>query len=172
MTGRNGVGDPSRLTVTRPQAVRLLNVSDRTFQRLEAEGVITAATPGVGRRGSTYDAYALVAAYLAHRERKLAGSLEAPRDRRDRSQAELNELRLARERRELLPRVQVVLEGQNFVKATMAKLRSLPTRMMRAGVLPPKAEPVIADILREAQEEMARWASELDLLQAIEEAAE
>jgi phage terminase Nu1 subunit (DNA packaging protein) len=161
--------------VPRRTACAVLAIGLRTFDRLESEGILVAAQPGRGGRASMYDLTALVPAYLNH-ERKQAASRagngsETPRDRRDRSQAELNELRLARERRELLPRSQVVLEGQSFVKATVAKLRSLPSRMMRAGVLPPSAEPVVVELLREAQEEMARWATELDLVQTSEDGA-
>jgi phage terminase Nu1 subunit (DNA packaging protein) len=158
------------LTVTRPQGVRLLGVADRTFARLEAEGVLVAAVKGTGRRGSSYDAYALVAGYLAHRERQLRGTVESSRDRRDRSTAELNELRLARERRAVLPRDQVVREGQAFVKAVMAKVRALPSRLVRAGVVAPAAEPTVAALLREAADEMSRWKPELDLLATLKEA--
>ena len=141
------------LTVTRPQGVRLLGVADRTFARLEAEGVLVAAVKGTGRRGSTYDADALVAGYLAHRERQLRGTVESSRDRRA-----------------LLPRDQVVREGQAFVKAVMAKVRALPSRLVRAGVVAPAAEPKVAELLREAADEMSRWKTELDLLAALAEA--
>jgi hypothetical protein len=152
--------------VTRAQAVALLGVSDRTYARLEAEGVIKATTPGTGRRPSVYEAGAVVRAYLAYRERKLTGSLEHPRDRRDRSQAELNELRLARERRELLPRADVVREGVAFIAAVAAKLRALPSRLVRAGVVPATAERRVAECVADMQAEMARWRTELDLLAA------
>jgi hypothetical protein len=161
---------PQALSVTRAQAVALLGVSDRTYARLEAEGVIKATTPGTGRRPSVYDAGAVVRAYLAHRERKLTGSLEHPRDRRDTSQAELNELRLARERRELLPRADVVREGTAFIGAVTAKLRALPSRLVRAGVIPATAEPRVAACIADMQSEMARWRTELDLLAATDDA--
>lgn len=155
--------------MARAQAVRLLGVSDRTFARLEAEGVVAATTPGTGRRSSVYDAFRLVPAFLAHREQRILGSAENPRDRRDRSQAELNELRLSVARKALLPRDQVVLEGQAFVKAMVAKLRAIPSRLVRAGAIAPAAELVVAELLREAQEEMARWQNQLDLQRAVDE---
>ena len=137
--------------------MRLLGVSDRTFARLESEGVIRALAAGKGRRQSVYDAPRLVSAYLGHMERKLRASNESPRDRRDRSQAELYELRLARERRGLLPRDQVVLAGQAFVKAVVAKLRALPSTLLRAGAIQAPAVAAVEQVIREAQEEMARW---------------
>lgn len=145
------------LQVARPLAVRLLSISDRTFRRLESEGIIRAVKPGDGRRPSIYDAPAVVGAYLAHRERQLTGSNMSPRDRKDRSQAELNELRLARERREVLPRERVVAEGQAYIKASVAKIRTMPSRMVRAGLIPPASEPAVVEILREAMDEMSRW---------------
>jgi hypothetical protein len=155
-----------------PMAVGLLGVSDPTFTRLESEGVIGAKVAGVGGRQSVYDAVALVTSYMAHRERLITGSLDTPRDRRDRSQAELNELRLSKERAELLPRDQVVREGLAYIKATMAKLRAIPPRLVRAGAIAREAEPVVASLVREAQEEMARWQNLLDLQAAVEEEAQ
>lgn len=166
------INDPDALRrISRPVAVFLLGISDRTFRRLEAEGVIAASVSGDGRRPSIYDGVALHAAYLAHVERKAMGSNDTPRDRRDRSQAELNELRLAKERAELLPRDQVVREGQAFVKAAMAKLASLPARLVRVGAIPPSAESAAADVIREAREEMGRWQTMLDLQRAVDDEA-
>jgi hypothetical protein len=159
------------LDIPRPLAVRLLGVSDRTFTRLESEGVFRAKEAGAGGRQSVYDAPAMVASYIAHVERKLTGSNDTPRDRRDRSQAELNELRLARERGELLPRDQVVREGQAFVKATMAKLRALAPRLVRAGLIKRTDEGAVAALVREAQEEMSRWQNLTDLQAAVADPA-
>jgi len=152
--------------VPRALAAKVIAVSTRTFERLEAERVLVAAQPGKGARPALYDLLAIVPAYLNH---LAARKGESARDRRDRSQAELNELRLAKERRLLLPRKQVVDEGRGFVVATMAKLRALPTRMLRAGAIAPAAAPVVTELLRECQEEMARWNSALDLLAALED---
>lgn len=154
------------LPLSRPQAVRLLGLSDRTFARLEAQGTITPTRLRAGRRASTFDGYALVPSYLAHRERQLTGSNESPRDRRDKSQAELNELRLARERRELLPRDQVVADGRQFVVAAMAKIRQLPRKLAQAGLIIRENEPAAMTLTREAQEEISRWSSHIDLLEA------
>lgn len=161
--------DPLR--IARPLAVRLLGVSDRTFARLESEGVIAPLAAGTGRSHSVYDAPAIVAAYLARQERQLTGSNLSPRDRRDRSQAELNELRLARERGELLPREQVVQEGQAYIRATMAKLRQLASRMAREGIVSPSAEERVGKLVQEATSEMARWRTIVDLQRVVEGAA-
>jgi hypothetical protein len=154
--------------VLRAVAARVLAISPRTFERLEAEDVLAPAKPGKGSAPGWYDLEVVVPTYLAH---LVARKAESARDRKDRSQAELNELKLARERRLLLPRKQVVDEGRAFIVATMAKLRALPTRMLRAGAIAPTAEPVVTELLRECQEEMARWNSALDLLAALEDDA-
>lgn len=154
--------------VLRAVAARVLAISTRTFERLEAEHVFGPARPGKGSAPGWYDLEQVVPKYLAHLAARKA---ESPRDRKDRSQAELNELKLARERKLLLPREEVVREGQAYVLAVKAKLRALPSRLIRAGVMPSAAEPVAAEILREALDEMARWGSHLDLLHALEDDA-
>lgn len=171
MTRKNGSpkiapGDDARLVVGRPVACRLLGVSDRTFSRLESEGVVVALVPGTGRKQSTYDAAAVVASYLSHREQKLTGSLDNPRDAKDRSQAELNQLRLARERRELLPRGQVISEGQSYVTAAVTKLRAVPSRLVSAGVVAADRIQDAEEAVEEAVSEMARWTSALELLRS------
>lgn len=71
--------------------------------------------------------------------------------------------------KQLLPRDQVVREGQAFVAAVKAKLRALPRRLAQAGLIPRETEPAVAGIVREALEEMSRWKTELDLLEAAKE---
>jgi hypothetical protein len=145
----------------------------RTFDRLESEGVIAAASPGRGGRPSLYDLTVTVPAYLAHERKRLGAGVPAEdaRARRDRSQAELNELRLAEHRKELLPRERVVIEGQAFAKALQAKLRALPRRMVQAGIVTREHEPAAAALVREALEEISRWTSMADLLAAAKEAS-
>lgn len=182
MTGHKGLGDDAEagaeepkenghdpLRLERPHAVRLLGISDRTFARLEAEGVITPLQKGTGRRCSVYDGAAVVAAFLARQERQIRDSNESPRDRKDRSQAELNELRLDRERRLLLPRDQVVSEGQAYVTAVTAKLRSIPPRVVQAGLIDAALAPQVEEIVEEAISEMAGWSTSLELLRAVDE---
>lgn len=157
------------LNIERPHAVRLLGISDRTFARLESEGVLTPLQKGTGRRCSVYDAAVIVAQYLERQQRQIAESNELPRDRKDRSQAELNELRLSRERRLVLPREQVVQEGQAYITAVTAKLRSIPPRMVQAGVVTGQQAPVVEDMVEEAISEMAGWSTALELLKAVDE---
>jgi hypothetical protein len=147
------------LTIDRRGGWRLLGISERHFVRFEAAGLVKPTTPAAGRRPARYDVAELVQAFVKWK----VGSVEPARDRRDRSQAEWLELKLARERLELLPRDQVIREGRAFVAATMAKLRALPSRMVRAGMIDAAAQPDVAALLREVQGEIDRWTSLLDL---------
>ncbi len=158
--------------VNRRQAVPVLGVSLRLFAALEAEGVITAAHSARGGRPSLYALPKIVPAYVAHvRGAQPAGNDRDARARRDRAQGELLELTIAERRKQLLPRDQVVLEGQSFAKATTAKLRALPHRMAQGGLIPRETEPAVAELIREVLGEIARWSSMLDLLKAQEAAS-
>jgi phage terminase Nu1 subunit (DNA packaging protein) len=159
--------------VERPLLARILGVSIRQIANLETEGVVVPERRGRGGRASVYALDTVVPAYVEHVRRQESGSREGetPRDRRDRSQAELNELKLMRERRELLPRHQVVTEGQAFAKALAAKLRALPARMLRAGAISATAAPVFEELLREVQTEIASWSTHIDLLSVQDDEA-
>jgi len=157
------------LIVSRPHAVRLLHVSGRTFDRLEAEGVVVAATPRRGTRGATYDAVAVVGAYLAYQERKLTGRTESPKDRRDTAIAVWTELRISRERRVLLQRDEVVADGRTYIGAVQARLRAIAPRLRQQGIDEPIAATVEGSI-EEAIDELARWRTTLDLLAAEDDA--
>jgi hypothetical protein len=91
------------------------------------------------------------------------GNGHAAREQREQYQAELLSLTLAERRRELLPRVQVVSEGQAFVKALQAKVRTLPRRLVLAELIAHDAEPAVTALVHEALDEIARWSSILDL---------
>jgi phage terminase Nu1 subunit (DNA packaging protein) len=153
-------------TISRPEAVQLIGVSTRTFDRLEAEGVVQPVTRRHGSLGATYDAVDVVARYVACRESRIAASTEAPRDRRDASQADLNELRLQRERSEVLPREQVVDEGQAYVAAVTARLRALAPRLVQEGVVPAESKAAVSAMVEEAIDEMAGWTTRIALLEA------
>jgi phage terminase Nu1 subunit (DNA packaging protein) len=149
--------------VPRSTAIRLLGVADRTFARLESEGVIRATTRGEGRRTSTYSACAVVAAYLAYRERKITGSLHNPHDRAYLAQAQAAEFKLAKERREYVPRGEFIELGQALAAALNAKIRALPNRLARRGVIMSASEPEALVAVNEMLAEIAAWRSAMDL---------
>jgi hypothetical protein len=139
-------------------------MGERSFSRLEAAGILTPTRPGKGGRPSLYELEKLVPQYLAH----LGQSHPATEDReararRDRSAAELNELKIAELRGALLRREDVVADGQAFAKALQARLRGLPRRLVQAGLVAREHEQAAAALVREALEEVSRWASLRDL---------
>jgi hypothetical protein len=156
---------PRQPRASRPIAAKVLGISERQFSRLEAAGVLVAATPGRPGRPAVFDLAVIVPAFIRHR----TGGAESPRDRRDRSQAEYVELKIAKERSRLLPRADVIREGTAFIVAVSAKLRALPSRLVRAGAIPPTAEPLVVELVADMQAEMARWRSELDLKAASDD---
>jgi hypothetical protein len=161
-TARTTVG-PEILELRRPQAVRLLGVSERTFSRLEQEGVVAPIRPRNGRLGSTYDGYVLVVAYLAYLERKTLGgdkiNESQERARRDRSTAELNELRLARERGLVVAREQVHHEARTFVTAVRARILALPRQLAQLGIIQPENQGRARAVCVEALSEMSAWSA-------------
>jgi hypothetical protein len=154
--------------VHRVEAREILGkVPDRTFARLEAEGIIIPSKRGKPGVPSVYDLAVIVPAYVAHlKTAQPANAEKAARARRERSQADLNEQRLAEKQKELIPREQVVREGKAFVLATKAKLLAIPRRMGQAGIVPADKQPEVAALIREALEEMARWDEHLIQLEA------
>ncbi len=130
------------LVVNRPAAARVIGVSVRTFERLEAAGTLTPTFRGRRGQQSSYDLATLVPAYLRHvRELKP----QMPRDRRDLAVARLNELRLRRERRELVPRRSVGLLYAAVQQAVRAAVLRLPTDALQRGV-PAEHEAVLRDL--------------------------
>jgi hypothetical protein len=159
--GRDAIGRVSRAT-----AYALLGLGERQFRRLEEQRVIRPAVPGSGRTGAQYDVPALVTEFLAYRLRQ--AEARTPRDQLALEQARLARLRYRRERGQLLPRTDFVRRGQLLAAALTAKLRSLPARLVRAGVLPDVQEPEALAAVDECLSEIAGWQTQADLLQAIE----
>lgn len=157
------------LMVTRQTGCQLLSLTARRFARLEASGVFVAVEPGRGQRPAKYHAAALVQALLAHSTAK-TGAQEPPRDRRDRAVAEWTELRIDRERALLLPRDQVVLEGQRYIGAVQARLRAIVPRLRQETAVADGIGATVERLLEEAIEEMAGWRTMLDLLASTEDA--
>jgi phage terminase Nu1 subunit (DNA packaging protein) len=148
-----------KLHVQRPQARRVLGgVAERTFASLEQEGVLVAMKRGRGGRASVYDLEALVPAYLVHISKQRPTPERDARARRDMSQAEFTEMKLARERGELIERETVIKEGQAFCKAWSAKVRSWPRRARQQGIIVnAEQEAALTGLCRELLIEVSRW---------------
>ena len=166
----SGPTQVSGIPVTRVDARAFLGgIPERTFFKLESEGVIVASHRAGKGRASIYDLATVTPAYIAHLKAvSPVGGERESRSRRDLSQAELNELRLAERKQELLPRDQVVREGRAFVIAVRAKFLALPRRLVQGGYVPIEKQPAVAAMIREALEEMAKWNSLNDLRAAAQ----
>ena len=158
MAGHSKVRKSSRrrnattsVTVIRSQAVKLLGVSDRSFSRLQAEGVIVPLAPARGRRPATYDAVAILAAYREHQVME-----ESPRDQRDLEQAALLRLRRKREEGELWPRADIERAGRSVLETVKARLRRIDYELVRAGVIPPEGQPLVRQAVDDVLRELAR----------------
>jgi hypothetical protein len=165
---KSGATQCSSIQVNRVDArVFLGGIPERTFFKLEAEGVLIPSYRGGRGKLSVYDLATITPAYIAHLKAiSPVGGERESRARRDQSQAELNELRLAERKKELLPRDQVVREGRAAVIAVRAKLLAMPRRMVQAGHIPVEKQPAVAAMIRETLEEMGRWKTQHDLLAA------
>lgn len=159
-------GGLKALEVHRPQALKILVVAERTFAKLEAEGVIVPARRGRGGRASVYSLETIVPAYLGYATAQRPSSDRDARSRRDVSQAELNELRLAVQRGELVTRDQVILEGQNYVKGWAAKVKALPRQLVQAGIVMQDQEAAVAALCREILTEISSWRTLADIAPA------
>jgi len=162
-TRRRSPNGAAPLVVDRRALARLFGCSLRHVTELEAERVIVPLRRGRGGRPSTYALDAAVPAYLRRMtEAPTSGAEREARARRDRAQARLTELRIAKEEGALVSREDVVLAGQALLKGLQAQIRALPRRLVQAGVLDPAREAAAAALLRELQIEIARWTTLAD----------
>jgi hypothetical protein len=160
-------GRDATARVRRATAYALLGLGERQFRRLEEQRVIRPAVPGSGRTPALYDVPALVADFLAYRLRQ--AEARTPRDQLALEQARLARVRYRRERGALLPRSEFVRRAQLLAAAVSAKVRALPTRLVRAGVVADVQEPTALAAVDELLQEIATWQTEQELRRAVED---
>lgn len=144
--------------INRLQLAALLGVHPDTISDYVRQGLPCLDSGGRGRE-SVYDA---VDALAWWRERQGKNAKEAAQTRAYEATAKLNELKLARERGELVARDQVILEGQAYTKAWTAKLRALPRELVQSGIVGREAEARVAELLRAVLVEIAGWRTVAD----------
>lgn len=157
-----GASSPSSFTATRREALAILAIAERTFARLESEGILAPASRGRGGRASVYDLRLLVPAYLQYVTGNKPTDDRAARSRRDQSQAELNELKLSQQRHELVAVGDVELAGQSYTKAWTALVRGLPRRLVHDGLIPREQEAGVLQHCVAILTEIASWRSVAD----------
>jgi hypothetical protein len=132
---------------TLAEIARALGYSERQFQRHKEAGAIEALKPGAGPKPAVYDLVAIA--------RMLINRPEDSRMTRDAAQAEWLQLRIQKERRELLPAGEVQRAGRGLVHAATARLLRLGADMVRLGVIPAKKQGEVDAVVREALESLA-----------------
>lgn len=142
-----------KLTVDRIQLADLLGVHPDTVSDYSRSGMPVITRGGAGKR-SAYDAVECLAWW---RERQGKNAKEAAQTRAYLAQANLNELKLAQQKGELLPRDEVIAAGQTYTKAWVAKIRALPRQMVQAGIVAKDREQRIAALLHHLLSEISRW---------------
>jgi phage terminase Nu1 subunit (DNA packaging protein) len=155
--------------MTRQELARAIGVHPQTITKWEAEGMPVARRGGRG----VASRYSLPAVFAWRMEslRSVAGttlSLEQERQRLTRINADTRELQLAERRRELLPREQVVLQGQAVIRGWAAIVRGLPRRLVNAGVVPREQEPAAKGVVYELLTAISQWKTIADVEIAIE----
>jgi phage terminase Nu1 subunit (DNA packaging protein) len=138
--------------VDRPTLAKVLGVSERTCKRLEAAGVVTPTAKPRRGRTTRYDLTVVVPAVIAHRSKPPAepGTLDATQERAAlaRSQRLLAEQRLARERRDLLPRGDVADGWAELADAHRETLLQLAADLVAAGAITTEQERAVDDVCR------------------------
>jgi hypothetical protein len=144
-----------QMTLRRAEAVALLGISDRTFTRLEAEAVLAPLTKGAGARPATYDGPALVAAFVAYRERQAAeravpSDAAAARARKLAAEAQLKEHELAAIQGRMITVEDAKAAGFAVADAVREALLCLPGAAVQAGLLPAVREAALDALVRDA----------------------
>lgn len=144
----------NRVQLAELQGVHPDTVTDRVRQGMP---MITAG--GAGREG-VYDAVECMA-WQRQREGKNAKEM---------AQTELyaENARIARLKRAILtqtlvPRDQMIREGQALVRAWQAMVRRLPRRLANLGVIRRDQEAAVVELLRDVLDEASRWKTQADL---------
>jgi len=150
--------------MNRLQISALLGVHPDTVSDYARQGmpVLRAGAPG---REGRFDAVKCVGWWRAQQGKN---AKENAQTRALTAQAELNELKLARERGDLWPSDVVIREGQAFSKAWAAHVRALPKRLRAAGAIRPEDEPMVAAHCRQLLEEISRWRTAADATASTE----
>lgn len=149
-------------SVNRVELAELMGVHQDTISDYVRQGMPVIERGGHGKEG----AYNPSACFTWLRSRRGSGGKDAESAARTRSfaaSAALNEMRLQKEMKELVPREQVEREGQAFVKALAAHVRALPSQLSQAGVIPRDQESAVARVCKQLLAEIAGWKTLADL---------
>lgn len=150
--------------MNRVQLAELLGVHPDTVTDYAREGMPVTRAGGRGRE-SAYDAVECLAWW---RERQGKNAKEAAQTKLYENNAVLAALKIAREEGSLLPRADVVRQGQAVQKGLAAQVRALPRRARHAGIVDTaEQEALLAQLCRQIMTEIASWRTVDDVDRAI-----
>jgi phage terminase Nu1 subunit (DNA packaging protein) len=145
--------------VNRLQLAELVGVHPDTISDYSRAGMSTITRGGLGKE-SVYDAVECLAWW---RNTQGQDKKAIAQTRAYEAAAKLNEQRLLERRHELVSRETVLLTGQHYTKSWAAKIRSLPRRLIEAGLITHELESPVAALCREVLTEIASWKTLADL---------
>lgn len=149
--------------VSQQQLADVFRVSTRSIQRWGRDGLDDCRVDG----GATYDLAAAVAWRIDAVQAHSDDEYRAARARRMAADADLRELTLAKERRELIHRADVLALVTAPLEAVDRELKSAPTRMARRwskklGVSEARTLELIEEIVEEVRSTLREMASDAE----------
>lgn len=157
-----GVSPNAWRFVSRQQIAELLGVSQDTVTDWTSQKELPVAVKGGHSKKSVYDAVAVMKWHRQQTDSKQIDAKEVAQTRAYNAQAEINELKLQRERGTLVDRDIVARDGRAFVKALTSKVRVLPRRFVQIGIMTRDDEHLAADLVREVLTEISSWRTVAD----------
>lgn len=153
--------------VNRVQLGELLGVHPDTITDYARQGMPVVTAGGRGRE-SAYDAVDCLAWW---RERQGKNAKEAAQTKLYENNAVLAEIKIAREEGALLPRDEVVEDGQSVIKGWTAQVRALPRRARHGGIIStPQQEAELSALCRNILTEISGWTTVADIDRSTKDA--
>lgn len=144
--------------VNKAKLAAILGYSERHLTKLQKEGMPTEKTGTRGEKNE-YDT-AKVIAWIIKRESDAITKMDAAKLRLVEAQADLEELRVAEKREELISITQMKLMWAGVLGTFRQRIQSLPTRLTPQIIIqkdPKKIEKIIKDGCNEALNELALY---------------
>lgn len=147
--------------VNRIELGQLLGVHPDTVTDYAKQGMPVVTRGGAGKEG----VYNAVACLEWWRGQYGKNAKEAAQTRLYDANAQRAETELQRRRGELVPRHEVILAGQSFVKAWTAKLLIMATRLRHVGAITREQETGVSAFIREeVLTEISTWKTVADAM--------
>lgn len=150
--------------LTRQKLAEALGLHPQTITTWEADGMPVARKGGrgVASKYSLPDVFKWRVDTL-RTVSETTRTLEEERTRLTKLNADRRQLDLLRERREVLPRAQIVFEGQVMVRGWSSEVRALPRKLVNAGLIAPERESEAKKMMFDLLTAISRWRMAADV---------